>query len=435
MREKTSVAENGIEIHTYRVPSQHSFYLSLYLRAGSMHEEAEESGITHFLEHTLIRNVNRMMDGKLYSILDENGIAFNASTYSEMVQIYLTGAPESFPLCVEIFSKLFLPISLSASDVSVERERIKAEIRESDEKNSITGFSGGIVHEGTSLSRSILGTLGTVSRINGKRLEAYRRRLFVEGNLFVYLTGNFTDDEVKLLSDSLSSVKLYNGKRQENLAPVSNNFGKREPMVYVKNDDFTMVRFNFDMDMSRIPKGVDDLIYDILLEGYSSPFFMEMSEKRGLFYDLSGGVEKYSNIGSFFFSFEVRSDKTEEALRAALSILCDFKSHALTERECMKAAYTRNGMMLLDDVRDLNFTFAYECHVLDNQYRTVGERVEHYSAITPEMIRQVAEIIFSPENMVVTVKGNKKRLDIESLNRAIREYVEMFRGVAEGESK
>ena len=77
MGEKTRVTKNGIEIYTYRVPTQHSFYLSLYLRTGSMHESAEESGITHFLEHSLIRNVNRLMDDKMYSVLDENGVSRN----------------------------------------------------------------------------------------------------------------------------------------------------------------------------------------------------------------------------------------------------------------------------------------------------------------------------------------------------------------------
>ena len=420
--EKTIVTSNGIKIHSYKVPTSHSFYLSLYLRVGSMYESSEESGITHFLEHALIRNVNSMMDGKLYTVLDQNGIAFNASTYSEMVQFYITGAPDSFRTCAEILTRLFSPIRLSSSEIRIERERIKAEIRESDDKSSLTSFSGGIVHDGTSLSRSILGTLGSVSRIGCTVLEGYRRRAFVADNLFVYLTGAFDDSDLATLSELLGGVELYEGEIHDNTAPVSRNFGKREPKIYVKNADFTMVRFSFDMDMSRIKAGVDDLIYDILLEGYSSPFFIEMSEKRGLFYDLTGGVEKYRNIGTFFFSFEVRSDKVVDSLRQALKVLSDFKSRTLSEEECMKASYTRNGMMLCDDVRDLNFTLAYDSHILDAPYRTVEERVRWYDAITPEMIREAAEIIFAPENMVVAVKGNKRKLDIPALESLICGY-------------
>ena len=420
--EKTRTTQNGIQIYSYRVPTQHSFYLSLYLRVGSMYERAEESGITHFLEHSLIRNVNRLMNDTLYKTLDENGIAFNASTYSEMVQLYITAAPESFATCVDIFAKLFSPLALSAEDINVERERIKAEIRESDERSSLTAFSSSIVYEGTSLSRSILGTLGSVSRINLKKLSEYRRLAFVSDNLFVYLTGNFTDSDMELLSEKLFAVKLYDGEIHSNIAPVSRNFGKREPKLYLKNSDCATVRFSFDMDMSRIPYGVDDLIYDILLEGYSSPFFIEMSEKRGMIYDLSGGVEKYRNIGSFFFSFEVRNDKVVESVQRALAVLHDFKSRTLSEGECMKSGYTRNGMMLCDDVRDLNFTFAYDCHILDAPYRSVDERVKHYEAITPEMIRLAAETIFAPENMVVTVKGSRRKIDTSLIEKIITDY-------------
>ena len=48
-REQSRVTKNGIIIYDYKNPNINSFYVSLFLRAGSMHEEL--SGITHFLEH------------------------------------------------------------------------------------------------------------------------------------------------------------------------------------------------------------------------------------------------------------------------------------------------------------------------------------------------------------------------------------------------
>jgi hypothetical protein len=64
-----------------------------------MHES--RPGITHFLEHAAIRNVARTMDGGLYQTLDRYGMEFNASTYSEMVQFYITGATPKFSLGAE----------------------------------------------------------------------------------------------------------------------------------------------------------------------------------------------------------------------------------------------------------------------------------------------------------------------------------------------
>ena len=127
--------KNGINVYAYKNPALHSFHISLFLRAGAMFEAPEESGITHFLEHVSIRNVNKLMDGALYRTLDRYGLEFNASSFSEMVQFYMSGAAVNFHHAAEIFAKLLSPLALEKSDVDAERKRIKAELRESDEKN------------------------------------------------------------------------------------------------------------------------------------------------------------------------------------------------------------------------------------------------------------------------------------------------------------
>ena len=88
MEEKRTVAKNGIPVYSFTNEKSHSFYISMFLKAGCMYEREDESGITHFLEHVVIRNINKLMDGRLYRELDKYGLEFNASTYSEMVQFY-----------------------------------------------------------------------------------------------------------------------------------------------------------------------------------------------------------------------------------------------------------------------------------------------------------------------------------------------------------
>ena len=40
--EEVAVAENRIPVYSYKNPHSHSFFLSLFLRAGSMYESEEE---------------------------------------------------------------------------------------------------------------------------------------------------------------------------------------------------------------------------------------------------------------------------------------------------------------------------------------------------------------------------------------------------------
>ena len=186
--------------------------------------------------------------------------------------------------------------------------------RNNDEKTSLSTFTSGIVHKGTSLAMPITGTLGSVDKITKTRLEEYRKSIFTRENIFLYVTGAFCDDDILALKKNIESYEVGEGNAHDNIAPVPCDFGNRPREVYVKNADFTMVRFTFDMDMTRLSVPETDLIYDILLSGYNSKFFIEMSERRGLFYDINGATERYKNIGTFTFSFEVRPDAVYESI-------------------------------------------------------------------------------------------------------------------------
>ena len=421
-REELKCTDNGIKIYSYKNPSLHSFHIALFVKSGCMYEADEECGITHFFEHASIRNVNRIFDMKLYSTLDRYGLEFNASTFSEMVQFYVTGASKNFEQGAKIISEVLSPIKLEKSEIDAERRRIKAELRESDDKNSLSSFTGKIVFEQTPLANSILGTNRALDRINAKSLEALRKRILTKDNVFFYVTGSFTDSDLQSLASLISEKNIFDGASNNNVAPVPKSFGRRPCSVFVKNSDYTAVRFTFDIDMTRVSVPECDLIYDMLLSGYNSKLFVEMSEKRGIFYDTSGATERYLNIGTMYFSYELKDKDIYDAVALTVDILNSFKEQS-SECELMKAGYVDNAYMLYDDARELNFTFAYDNHVMNQAYADIEERKRAYDAITGDDIRRVAREIFRATNLTLTVKGNKKRIDTDKLEDIIRGLV------------
>ena len=418
-KEQRYLSKGGVAVYGYKNPGLNSFHLSLFLKAGCMYEREGEGGITHFFEHIAIRNVNECMGGALYPTLDRYGLEFNASTYSEMVQFYISGASKNFTIGAKLITRLLSPIALSASDINAERKRIKAEIRESDDKNSLTSFTNKIVFDKTPLAGSIVGTNASVDRINKTVLEEYRKRVFTKENLFFYITGNYSDEDMVRLGELADGYGLPSGEYGDNFAPVPEKFCKRDGRVYVKSADFTMMRFSFDLDMKKLSVPQTDLIYDILLSGYSSKLFIEMSEKRGLFYDVTGAVERYRNIGSFYFSFEVKEKNIYEAAELVVELLSSMKICPIPKEQCMKAGYVDNAYMLYDDPRELNFTMAYDNHFMLLGYDSLDSRRRAYDEVTPRELMQAAGIIFKKENLTLTLKGNKKRIDTKRLESII----------------
>lgn len=417
--ERKYQTKNGIDIYTYPNENLNGFYISLFLKGGSMYEDEKYSGITHFLEHLSIRNINSRMGGELYRLLDLYGLEFNASTYPEMVQFYISGAKEHFARAVNIICMLFSPLTLTGSEIDTERLRIKAELREGDVKNSLAEFTSDILYPDTTLRLPILGTNASLDRISAKRLNLLHQTLFSRENLFFYLTGAVDDNAVGILAREIEGYSIPHAQKRENLAPVSKFFGNRNAAVHVKNADYTLLRFSFDMDMTKVSEAESDLLYDILFTGYNSRFFMEMSEKRGICYDITGGLDRYLNIGSLYFTCEVKREQLVEAVRLSVGILREMKQTLLKKEQIISAPYVDNAYLLYDDIRELNFTFAYDCHILNSDYSSLEDRCLAYASVTPERIRDISRLIFTADNCTLTLKGTKKKIPVDVLHEIL----------------
>lgn len=418
--EKEYRSKNGVPVYLYENVASHGFFLSLFVRAGSIYETEEHSGITHFFEHIAIRNLHKKSGGTLYGELDRLGLEFNASTYNDCIQFYVSGAKEHFATGARILADLCDPLVLTRAEIDTERRRIKAEIREGDEKNTLGAFTASALYEDSTLRLPIVGRLPSVDRIGTAALESFRRSHFTPDGMFFYATGSVGDADVARLCSLIEGKDLLPAAVFDAWPTRPAAFGKRECAVLVKPADYTVLRFNFDLDFSRMSAPEADLLYDMLLSGYDSRFFIEMSEKRGLFYDVGGSVERGGDVGLFQFSFEVQEKNIEEAVRLVVSILEGVKTSDCKKAEDMRSAYVDNAGLLFDDIREFGFTFAYEAHVLGLGYRCLEDRVRAYRDVRGDRIRALARQVFTPGNLTLTVKGNRKRIDTEKIRAVLR---------------
>lgn len=420
--EKRYVTENGMEIFHYPGEHLHSFCLSLYLKAGSMYEEEEQNGISHFLEHVVIRNINYLMDDGLYPCLDRLGLIFNACTYKEFVQFEIMGAAGHFREAADIFLKLFEPVSLPASEIQIEKKRIKAEIREDDEKNSLGYFSGQIVWNGTSLARPITGKSARLDRMGKAVLQKAHTRLFSAENLFFYVTGCVDEADISYLRARAEACSPGTAQlKRDNMAPVPQEFFHRNGCVAIKKSSDTVVRFSFDMDTSAYSQAVYILLYDILFECESSKIHQALSERSGFIYSFDPGMEQYSNIGALYFQYEVQPAKLLESVRITVGLFKELKKGIRDELDYVKAVYTDNADIILDHAANLNWTQGYEAHILKKSSGSLKERRAEYEAVTAEDITKLAKEIFCCRNLVVTVKGKKSVRIQEQIRELLKE--------------
>ncbi len=417
--EKCYVTDNKIKIYQYPGDHVHSFSLSMYVKAGSMYESDGENGISHFLEHIVIRNINHIMDGQLYRYLDRYGLLFNACTYKEFVQFEITGAAKNFKKAADVFVKLFEEISLPAAEIDIERNRIKAEIREDDDRDKLTFFTNQITWKETSLSHTITGNSSGLNRMGKNVLKTAHKKMMVPDNLFVYVTGRAGELEIDYLIGALEKYELNEGTLdRKNIAEIPSGFGNRDGIVTTKKSKDSVIRFSFDLELD-YPQAAYMLLYDILFDCENSKLHQALSEEAGFIYSFDSGIEEYSNIGMLCFQYEVQPAKLTESVEIVVRLLKELKKGITDELDYVRPAYTDNSEVILDDPSELNWMLAYETHILAKSPADIELRKTEYESVTPEQLTMLARDIFCTKNLVVALKG-KKSLKTE---RKIRDLV------------
>lgn len=413
--EERYVTASGIPAYVYRNNRLHGFCLSLYVRGGSLYEGAENNGETHFIEHMVFRNINYRMNGMLYPMLDRCGLSFNAETYKEFVQFYIVGAKEHFSDAVTVFSHLFDPMVVPREQIDPERMRIKSEIRESNENTSLDYFSDSIVWKDTPLARSITGRAGTLDRMGSKFLKEAALRIFSRKNLFFYITGSVSDEDLDFFCTALSAPVGDSSPLRDNTTPLPKDFQNRPCKIFLKNSDETEVRFSFDFDPARYTNAELMLLFDILFYGECGKVYRELSDRTGLIYSFDPSLERYRNAGALHLKYEVRPANLLRSVEIVCKILQGIKAGLTEELDFVRPLYLDNGGLLLDNVEEFNWNRAYEVHILECPYPDHAARKRAFAAVSPERIVQISREIFCPQNLTLALKTNKRQWKEEEL--------------------
>lgn len=406
---------NGIRVFGETNGHLHGFCIGIYTLAGSMYEEERDNGITHLFEHCVFRNLKKRFDRDFYELLTQHGLSFNACTYKEFVYFEISGLPAGLSFAAELIEKMFLPFDLTAEEYRTEKQRIKAEIREASETTTLNYLLNKVAWRGTTLEQIIPGSCGGVERISRKRLAAFREGFLVPGNMLVYLTGKVPDNALHRLLEAVERIPTFDGTLRDNTAPVPADFGKRPLTVHKKSDSYHYVAMAFDMDNSRFPAGVRDLLYSVLFEGEDALFYQQLSERAALVYGLDPTLEQYRNISKLSFRFEIARRDIPAALKELMKLFRMLQEGQFSFENCLQKQLTKWELMR-DDPCALNWSMAYENHILGAEpVEPEKERFGRYSSITKQDLMEAAGALFRPENMTFAVKGNGKELIGEEL--------------------
>lgn len=296
---QTHVLSNGMTLIMERLPYLRSAAIGIFVKAGSMMEEAHQSGLSHFIEHMAFKGTQTKSAKLIAEEIDLIGGNVNAATSKLATSYYARTTDKDLKKAMLLLADMLVNPREDESDFEKERQVILEEI--AMEADSPDDLVFNLMHQGMygeqTLSRTILGSKEAISSYTLKDLQRFRSRFYQPNNAVLSVAGRFVAED--LIAWAEEAFGGWTGDERHSF-PINTILTKDSVLTLDKDVEQVHLCMNFE--------GLPSLHEDrhALLTfatafggGVSSRLFQRVREEQGLVYNIYAAPSFYPGVGEF----------------------------------------------------------------------------------------------------------------------------------------
>lgn len=401
--QKTSLS-NGLDIISEHVAGVRSVTLGIWFRVGSRDEQAEQLGISHFMEHMMFKGTDTRSALDISMAFDGMGAVLNAFTSKEYTCYYASVLDEHLDTAVEILADMLQRSEFASDAIQTEREVVIEEIaRYEDEPSDHVGdIFTEAMYPSDQLGRSILGTRDIVGAFTHEDCVSYQKKHYHAGNAVIAASGNVNHEELVSLAERFFA-SMPGGAANSRGALLSS---ERQLLTFEQKDT---EQAHLLYGMPGIPLGDTDRFAGRLMETalggpMSSRLFQEIREKRGLAYAVYASTSPYIKAAQFFIYVGTRPSNLQEVVGVLRAEIAKILDKGLSAEELQRVQEYTVGHLVLsaESTRDHMLKLGSNA-VQDLEILSLDETIERYRAVTQDDIARVATRVLDADPTVAVI--------------------------------
>jgi predicted Zn-dependent peptidase len=404
---KETILPNGLVIVTRKIPHIKSASLGIWVRAGGRYEKKSNSGISHFLEHVLFKGTKNRTYQQIKQEIEGKGGILNGFTAEECT-CYLAKVPSKHLInTLDVLSDMVINPLLPEKEIKRERHVILEEIRMEKDKPFVYVhcLSDKLFWPNHPLGYSLLGEEKVINVINRETLKDYKKNMYSPDNILIAVSGNLSHKDIAAKAKNMwANIKL---KKVNKYRPVSENQKKARTNLYHKITE----QIHFCLGVRTIPREHPDKytlsLLNIILGGNSSSrLFEEIREKRGLAYDVSSSLGKFSDTGAMIISAGVILSNILETLGVIIKELIKIKRQKISSDELNQAKEFIIGQLMigLEDT-EVDMIRLGGSRLVSGKIIPWEEIVSNIKKVTSADIKRLSNKIFINRNINLAAIG------------------------------
>lgn len=401
---KKIVLPNGLTI-IYKHRKGDSVVIEALVKVGSNHEQKQERGISHFLEHILFEGTAiRPTNTEVSNEIEKVGGDLNAYTSNEKTCFHIKVLKKHFFIAVDVIMDILQHPLFKEKDIVKEK---KVVLKEIDMVNDEPKYYQWLILQKILFDKHpcmnpTYGDKNVIKNLTRDKLIGFFKKYYRPNNMIISIVGDIKDWR-KLIE---KRIDLERGNIPRISYPHETVLTKNKAKKVQKNILNTHLVIGFrTVPRSHQDSYVLDVINGILGRGQSGKVFTEIRSKRGLAYDVGTQSIAEKSFGYFAAYATINKKNVKLVKELILTELKKLKSVSQKEINEAKDYIEGDYLLSLEDTQKVADQLLFWEQVQDAEM--IEKYVKSIRQITASDVSRVIKKYFQ-HYAIVILEGNEK---------------------------
>ena len=401
---------NGLKLIVTPIEGLLSVNCGILVKTGSINENEQENGISHFIEHCMFKGTKTRNAFEISDGIDRIGAQINAFTSKELTCYYTKSTSEHFEESFGILSDIFCNSIFEEQEIEREKGVVLEEINMSEDtpEDICLDLLAKSYYGKTGLGQPILGSNYNVKRFTRQDILDYMSKYYTADNIVVSISGNVY---IKKVQDVVEKYFVDNILTKKSANQI---VGKREDVKNLyKYKKIEQTHIAFAMPGISLNDNNTDafaIANTIFGGGMSSRLFQIIREKLGLAYSVCSYISQYKNSGILEIYAGVNTEKRLSASEHIIAELDNFRKNGITEKEFLRGKEQIKSSFIMGQENGSSQMILYGKYLLFlDKVFSFSDRIKNIENITFEDVNQIVHNYFNSKDMSTAIVGPIKK--------------------------
>jgi len=399
---------NGQTVIIKEVHANPVVTVDTWVKTGSINENDQNNGVSHFLEHLLFKGTKTHKAGEADKILESKGATYNAATSNDFTHFYVTLPASYAATALSLQSDMLLNAAMPENELNKERKVVQEEIRRAEDDPNRILFENlnSLLFKTHPYKYDTLGTVEMIEHIPRQDILNYYHKWYRPSNMTTVIVGDV--DTKKILSLVKKDFHSDSNPIKINQVSYKRESGLPNPGQKIEKGNFNtgyeMIGFRGVSIKDKKDSYALDLAALILGGGRSSRLYQDLKEKKNLVSSIDAGHMSMRDDSVFYVDFNIEPQNSETLKKEVIAEIAKLREEKVSEEELQRAKTQIQRQFLYNNesVEEIANSLGYYM-TLEGNIDGYTKYIEEINKITADDILNAAKEYLLEPKMAVSV--------------------------------